>query len=216
MNINSLARIRILHEVAKGPPVEIYIDGINIMTQDPLLFEEISDYMQIPSGVHTVQVKVFPSSDESPALITQNVDLQASNSQEISRYTIVAHGDVNNLQKLGILLLQDEGKCTYPSSARVRFVHAAATVPAVDVYLDGSKSLSHRAYGSVSPYLKIPSGVHSIKVKVAGTNQAVLMGKLDFAPGSSYSIYASGLVGDSQAPVKVLMFTDGSGWCYVL
>jgi hypothetical protein len=68
----------------------------------------------------------------------------------------------------------------------------------------------------VTDYLDIPAGQESITVKVAGTRNAVLVGTLFFDRGVNYTIYATGLVGDSEAPLGIEMFTDADGIYYVM
>ena len=206
------ARVRVLHDVAKGPNVDIYIDGSRALSNVP--FRANSDYKEVPAGVHTVEVKAHPSTAASQALITKNINLaEAANTPY---YTVIAHGDASNLSSLDLLLVKDRDVCPAVGTTTVRFVHSAATVPAVDVYLNGAKTLSNRAYGSTTNYLEVPAGEAQIQVNVAGTNQAVLGGTLLFESGTNYTIYAAGLVGDRDAPLEITMLEDSSGMCYMM
>lgn len=211
----SVVRVRVFHDVAKGPKVDVYVDESRVLSEVP--YKGKSDYLEIPSGIHTVDVKASPSTLDSPSLITQNVNLAARGMRgKTTSYTVVAHGDVSDLSSLSVLLIQDRCRCPKPHQSGIRFVHSAATVPAVDVYLGGKKALSNRAYGSTTDYLEIPSGQADIKVKVAGTTKPVIAGTLFFDQGVNYTIYATGLVGDQEAPLGIEMFTDANGICYVM
>jgi hypothetical protein len=115
-------RVRVFHDVAKGPKVDIYIDESKILSDVP--YKAKSDYLELPSGIHTVQVKASPSTIASNSLITQNVNLPARGmGGQTTSYTVVAHGDVTDLSSLALLLLKDRCRCPNPSKTGVRFVH---------------------------------------------------------------------------------------------
>ena len=49
----------------------------------------------------------------------------------------------------------------------IRAFHNSADTPAVDIYVNGAKTLSNVEYGTVSDYLRVPRGDYLIEVKVA-------------------------------------------------
>jgi hypothetical protein len=52
-------------------------------------------------------------------------------------------------------------------TARVRAFHNSPDTPPVDIYVNGAKTLSNVAYGTLSDYLRVPKGTYNVQVKVA-------------------------------------------------
>ena len=52
-------------------------------------------------------------------------------------------------------------------TAKVRAFHNSPDTPPVDIYVNGAKTLSNVAYGTLSDYLRVPRGTYNLQVKVA-------------------------------------------------
>jgi hypothetical protein len=52
-------------------------------------------------------------------------------------------------------------------TAKVRAFHNSPDTPPVDIYVNGAKTLSNVAYGTLSDYLRVPKGTYNVQVKVA-------------------------------------------------
>jgi len=52
-------------------------------------------------------------------------------------------------------------------TAKVRAFHNSPDTPPVDIYVNGAKTLSNVAYGTLSDYLEVPRGTYNVQVKVA-------------------------------------------------
>ena len=52
-------------------------------------------------------------------------------------------------------------------TAKVRAFHNSPDTPAVDIYVNGAKTLSDVTYGTLSDYLEVPKGTYNVQVKVA-------------------------------------------------
>ena len=52
-------------------------------------------------------------------------------------------------------------------TAKVRAFHNSPDTPAVDIYVNGAKTLSDVTYGTLSGYLEVPRGTYNVQVKVA-------------------------------------------------
>jgi hypothetical protein len=52
-------------------------------------------------------------------------------------------------------------------AARVRAFHNSPDTPAVDIYVNGVKTLSDVTYSTLSDYLEVPRGTYNVQVKVA-------------------------------------------------
>jgi len=57
-------------------------------------------------------------------------------------------------------------------TAKVRAFHNSPDTPAVDIYVNGAKTLSAVTYGTLSDYLRVPQGTYHVQVKVAPSTAA--------------------------------------------
>lgn len=91
------------------------------------------------------------------------------------------------------------------STARVRVVHAAETVPAVDVFLDGTAALKNVGFISISDYLDVPAGEHEIALVPAGQNvdAALLTTTVTVEGGKAYTV-----AGVGREDVQIKLFND--------
>lgn len=89
--------------------------------------------------------------------------------------------------------------------AEVRVAHLSPDAPNVDVYVDGEPLTEARnvAYGTVSSYLPLPAGTHSVKVYAAGTSRTLTEAELDLRDGATYTAAAIGLAGDDSLQAQV-------------
>lgn len=80
------------------------------------------------------------------------------------------------------------------TTAKVRVVHASPDAPAVDVYVNGNKTLSNVPFFTASDYLDLPGGSYDIKVTPAGdANTAVIDAKgVAIEGGKQYTVAATG------------------------
>ena len=198
------SKVRAVHNVAKGPNVNVVLDGK--IALENVSYMAVSDYLKVPSGKHAVAIT---TTDGSKTLASTTVTLSPG-----VDYTVIAHGDVTQPTTLSLLALQDDNSCPKAGKAHVRFVHAAATVPAVDVWANmESKVFSDVSYGQTSQpvYLPVKAGEISIAVTPAGSGDVVL-GPVDLRleSGKTYTIIASGLLGDEDAPLSAIISQDSA------
>lgn len=198
------SRVRAVHNVANGPNVNVVVDG-KIALSD-VSYKAISDYLKVPSGKHAVAIT---TTDGSKTLASLDADLVPK-----ADYTIVAHGDVTNLSSVALLALQDDNTCPKRGKAHVRFVHAAAKVPAVDIWANMQTPVFQNvAYGSTgSPtYVPVDAGEITLAVAPAGSTEVVLGPiplKLD--QKKTYTVIATGLLEDEDSPLSALVSEDNS------
>ena len=121
-HMKSNSRVKVIHNVANGPAVDVVVDGNKVLSN--VEYKVQSDYLVLPSGKHSVSI-----SAGGKVLASTNVDLESN-----ADYTVIAHGDVKNLSSLGLLSLKDNNACPATGKAHLRFVHAAAGAPAVDIW----------------------------------------------------------------------------------
>jgi Domain of unknown function (DUF4397) len=81
------------------------------------------------------------------------------------------------------------------ADALIRFVHAAPTTPALDLYVDGALVVQGLAFGAATDILiSVPSGPRPVSAGLAGAERTVVAeGSLDLAPGATYEVALVGL-----------------------
>jgi len=201
------SKLRAVHNVAGGPNVDIFVDGRLAVTNVP--YKAISDYLLVDSGKHIVST--VPSSGGEPLTVVE-IDLKPK-----TRYTAVVHGALSD-GKIDTLALQDNISCPDRGNAHLRFVHAAATVPAVDIYANGDKIFENVSYGQTGKpmYLPVPKNVYTVEVTPAGDDTVVLSADLPLQDQQVYTVIASGLLDDRDYPIDALVSEDNHGMCVVL
>ena len=215
------ADLRILHNVANeinlsAPSVDIYLGDRAIFLN--LNYKDLTDYIEVPCGTRELSVKLAGTK----TLIYQT-DL---NVQRNNIYTIVVAGVLSNPSTIKDLVYQDDDECPDQGYCNVRFIHAAAGVPAVDIYLYDTKIFSDVSYGNTGTPIYLPIKLNqvfvpggtvgrlSISAKLAGTattviGPLVLYGK----SGAVYSIFASG---NTSTQLTSILSNDNSHRCEFL
>lgn len=92
----------------------------------------------------------------------------------------------------------------------VRVVHASPDTPAVDVYVNGTKTISALTFFSATTYLgPLPAGSYNVSVTLAGQSQAALSATLALEGGKDYSVVANGTLAPADAaPLTVTALVD--------
>jgi hypothetical protein len=87
----------------------------------------------------------------------------------------------------------------------VRVLHASPDAPAVDIWVDGTKTLENVPFKTLSNYLKLPAGEHQIVVVATGTTEpAVIDASPTFEAGKKYTVAAI----DFLAAIKAQVYVD--------
>ena len=96
------AKIRVYHDVALGPDVDIYIGEYMFLSN--ISFNVLSNYMAVPPHISRIQVTL---AGEQEVIIDRDVILNAG-----SNNTIVVHGDIRDLSSLNLLVIRFEENST--------------------------------------------------------------------------------------------------------
>lgn len=189
------SRVRVVHASPDAPAVDVLVNNSLRLFQNAE-FEDVTQYQSVPAGFYNV--KVVPSgAGAGSAVIDANLNLAY-----YKDYTVVA---VNRLNSIEPIVLEDDNSAlanvTTPGSARVRFVHASANAPEVDIKVVGGPYLFQKIpFKGVGNYINVPAGRVDVEVRVAGTETVVLtVPGLQLKLGGTYTIFATGLVGESPA-----------------
>jgi hypothetical protein len=88
-------------------------------------------------------------------------------------------------------------------TTHVRIGHCSPDAPAVDVWIDGSRTIEGVAFGDVTEYADIESGSYEIAVTPAGgdADEAVIEATLAFDDDEWYTVCAVGTLSEIEALV---------------
>ena len=90
----------------------------------------------------------------------------------------------------------------------VRFLHAAPGAPAVDIYVNGSKAVTHLGRGTITRYLDLDAGMYRYAIRAAGApkrpNTIVLSGRLRVGADKVVTVAVTDRVAGSQLKVRVI------------
>ncbi len=104
-----------------------------------------------------------------------------------------------SLMALLILTTMLSGMAVAQESIRVRFIHAAADSPALDIYINGELAAADLGPADTTPHLRIPAGSVALSANLAGTGANLLNHEVNIEDDSALILPA----GDSQQFVVV-------------
>ena len=97
----------------------------------------------------------------------------------------------------------------YTGQSFIRIAHLAGDVKGADIYIDGvlRRALTDFAYGSITGYLAVPNGPHTLQVVPSGRSEAraVVDAEVMLEDGAHYTIVAYGNAFSSGVEGAVLM-----------
>lgn len=200
MSSNGVAFVRVGHLSPDAPAVDVWVDG-NVVLQD-VPFRAFSAYLQLEAGEHRVQVT--PAGATEPVVIDAVVNLGTGVS-----YTVAATGKLAQIQATVIV----DDRMTAGAAAKIRFIHASADAPNVDITLsDGTVLFGDVAFGEAASYLAVGAGAYDLQVRLAGTDSVVLsFADVALSNGVNYSVFAVGLVANGSLAAIVTVDTPGDG-----
>lgn len=186
------ARVRVVHASPDAPAVDVLVNDGVAFSNAP--FTGITPHATLAVG--TYNVKVVPTGATEPVVIQADLALEAK------EYTVVAVGQLANIEPL---VLVDDNSLPATGKAHVRFVHASPDAPAVDIAVKGGPVLfGHVAFKGVGSYLPVDAGTYDLEVRLAGTDTVALdVPGVALADGTVYTVLAMGLAGGEPALTAV-------------
>ena len=140
--------------------VNLFLSG-NLKTTTPVAYGNSSGYFSTIAGNQTGEVKAAAA---GTTLATFPVSLGAN-----AYYSVFVTGQTST-NNVTAFYAQDKLDVPSPGKAKIRFVHAVADVPSVDLMLNTNTVFSALAYTVVSDYVEVAAGTYSIRAafKVPG------------------------------------------------
>jgi hypothetical protein len=200
--------LRVLHNVASAPNVDVYVNRKKVLNN--IAYKQSSAYLPLKKGKY--HVRVTPTGDNNTTLIRAKVKIEKE-----EYYTAIAAGSVSDLDNLQLLQLRDKQFCAKKYSAKLRFVHADADAPSVNVLIDGQRLIRDISFGEASEYFKLDAPeIYDIELETTSNEQIVLKLRVQLQQRKIISLVASGIPGDSANPLTAIMLLDNENTCKYL
>ena len=185
------AMVRVAHLSPDAPSVDVYVNGAK--TLSGVSYKTVSKYLSVPPGQYRFEVRPAGADVGSKAVIDASDTLAAGKA-----VTVAAVGALANIKGQ---VYSDDISAPASGKAKVRVVHAAPEVPAVDVAVAGGPTLfSGAAFPQATPYAEVAGGSYNLEVRAAGTQNALLKGTQAVQAGSVYTVAA---IGGAGKPVEL-------------
>lgn len=196
------AQVRVAHLSPDAPNVDVYVDG-EVALSD-VSFQTVSDYLALPAGSYALEVRPAGAAADSDPVIQADATVEAGQA-----YTVAA---VGLLADISAQVYVDDLAAPPEGQAKVRVIHAAPDVPAVDVGVAGQAPdqalVTDLSFPDASDYLAVPADTYDLEVRPTGTSDvAVPVSGLALEAGTVYTAIAVG----SGADVTVLPVVDAAG-----
>lgn len=212
--------VAVFHGVTDAPTIDARLDNAGTPQIEGLTYGNFTDYLEVPSGLHTIDVETEDNS-------TRVASLQTGDLPGGQAWVVTASGfldpDANNGGE-GLALVaypaQDSSQTDIISgtaldaAARVQIVHAApqGAVDPVDVWEKntGSQLVDDLAYENATPFVTVPGGV-SLDVGVAPSDSSsagdtIASQSVTFSNGATRVVVASGVTDASNFEVDSANF----------
>jgi LPXTG-motif cell wall-anchored protein len=187
------ARVRVIHAAPDAPEVDVFVDGKAVL--EGVGFLDISDYLDLPAGQHTVAVA--PAGEgEDAAVVTANPTLESG-----AAYTVGVTGS----DKLTAQVYTDNISPVPSGKARVRAIHTLSDAPSVDVEVVGGPTLFEQiTFPNASDYAEVDAGTYDLRLVAAGANTVfTAWPATTVEAGTIYDIVVFGNVANLQTQVAV-------------
>jgi hypothetical protein len=164
--VQGTSHLRVLHAIAGGPSVDVYLDGKKSL--ESVAYKTLSSYLDVPSGSHVLALRAAGSEANAAPLATLKRSLAADGYFVVSAATI---------EGKPTLLAQNEttGKLS-ATKASVRFYHLSPDAPAVSVTApstsklakDGTRNVVKELLPSKSRSASLAPGTVTLSIRADG------------------------------------------------
>ena len=170
LDVNSVASVRVVHDVADAPAVDVLVD--DAVAVNALAFPDFTDYAALAPD--TYNVKVAADADNSVVVIDADLQLNAG-----SYYTVHAVGSLTE-GSIEPLVVEDNPR-RIATAAQIRVIHGSSLAGPVDIYLTAGSdisaataALSNVPFKADSGYVQVPAGDYFVTVTPAGSKTAAI------------------------------------------
>jgi Domain of unknown function (DUF4397) len=195
----SAALVRVAHFSPDAPAVDVYVNDDRVLSG--VEYKTVSKYLELPAGSYDLAVRPAGAAASSDPVIEATAEVEAGNA-----YTVAA---VGALADITAEIFSDDLSAPASGKAKVRVIHAAPEVPAVDVAVEGGPTLFEGVeFPSATDYAEVDAGTYPVQVKAAGGDDVLLEASLPVKAGTVYSVAA---VGGAGKDAELLPIVDATG-----
>lgn len=198
--------VTVVHASPSAGDVDIFVTAPDAMldfampTLDAVAFPADATLNDVAAGNY--QVRVTPDESEQVVYNSGTVAIGGD-------LAVVAVNSTKGLAPVSLIAWSASGaSVVLDDSAELRVVHAVDSVT-VDVFVDGTETLSSVAYKANSGYLTLTSGSKEVAIAAedTGIDSALesLSGTVSLERGESYTVIAAGDTGDLDAATLIVL-----------
>jgi hypothetical protein len=197
------AQVRVAHVAPAAPNVDIFVDEATAPAVIDLAFGEGTDYLQLPSGNHSIDVSATGTPADASVINVPSLELAPDGT-----YTIAAFGPMENLEAL---VIEEEREDDVPATGvRVRAIHVAPDVGTVDLVsvaegVAPTPLTMNLAYGDFSEILEVDAAEFTLGIDADDDATPDLLFDIPALPaGTSANVFA---VSEAAGQVYLLVQT---------
>jgi hypothetical protein len=196
-----MAYARFMHGAPGASNFDVYAGGRRLYSN--LNYGMYSDYLYIPDGLN--EFTLYPAGARVNPLVSSSIAISPG-----GVYTIAASGYPG---RVALLSLQEQQMGISPGLSYLRFVHMSPNTPNVDVILpDGTVLFGNIGYNARTGYVALTPVAYALQVVPTGTNQVLMtIPSVALAPGTTYTLFLTGLMGSTSNPLRAAVSQDGAG-----
>ncbi|HEX2375414.1 MAG TPA: DUF4397 domain-containing protein [Actinomycetota bacterium] len=195
----SAALVRVAHFSPDAPAVDVYVNDDKVLSG--VGYPTVSKYLELPAGNYDLAVRPAGAAASSDPVVEATAEVEAG-----AAYTVAA---VGALDDIAAEIFADDLSAPASGKAKLRVIHAAPEVPAVDVAVEGGPTLFQGAeFPSATDYAEVAAGTYPVQVKAAGGDDVLLEASLPVKAGTIYSVAA---IGGAGKDVRLLPIVDATG-----
>jgi hypothetical protein len=199
----SLVDLNVLHGSTNAPAVDVDALFVADNLISNLSYSEFSGYLAVPATVYDLAIR---PAGVPTVVATFRADISGLEGQSA---TVFASGLLGGSPAFGLFAVLANGavlELPLTPTARVQVIHNSPN-PTVDVYAGNTLLLNDFAFRTATPFITVPAD-RSIDFGVAPANSTDVNGAIytqtvGFEAGKTYSVFASGIVGDPTAPFSL-------------
>jgi uncharacterized protein DUF4397 len=195
----SAALVRVAHFSRDAPAVDVYVNDDRVLSG--VAYPAVSKYLELPAGSYTFAVRPAGAAASSDPVIEETAGVKGG-----AAYTVAAVGALADIKAA---IFADDLSAPGSGKSKVRVIHAAPEVPAVDVAVkDGPTLFEGAKFPSATDYAEVDAASYPVQVKPAGGDEVLLEANLAVKAGTIYSVAA---IGGAGKDVRLLPIVDATG-----
>jgi len=194
----NVAYLAVFHASPDAPAVDVYVDNQSVL--DGVAFGDISEYLKIPAGPHTVTITV--AGDREAVVFEGDVTAPRG-----TVATVAATGEVsqNGTTEFAPRVYADDALTPEKGYAAVRIAHLSPDAPTVDVTAKNGKVVlaENVSFGDASAYVTVPAGDYDVEIRADTPNAngtVVTTVHVSVDSREAYTAWAVGYLSPESAP----------------